>query len=148
MKNGKIFYIIVGVVVIVSLGAVFVSQKFSKPKSESGKGKISNTAPNFTPPVYGTDGTERFITIPLLLEETADQRTLSAEQEKRVIDFKKHVLARVSSPVPLKESEKNIITASVSIYPKTAEAGFFIADQHIIRFTNDELRLIKEELQK
>ncbi len=112
------------------------------------KSETESAAPPFVPPVYGIYGEERFVTLPLLLEEAAAQGTLSVEQQERVNEFKKRVLARVVSQIPLNDSERSIISATVSLSPKAGEGGFIVADQRIIQFTPDELRFIMEALKK
>ncbi|KKU59371.1 MAG: hypothetical protein UX81_C0010G0034 [Parcubacteria group bacterium GW2011_GWA2_47_12] len=137
--------IIVEIVALIVLALFFFMsvQRGSPPNNEA-----DIAAPPFVPPVYGVYGNERFVTLPFLIEETASQGVLSEEQKHRVNEFKKNVLARAVSQIPFDDSEKDIILASISTSSKIVEDGFVVADQNILQFTENELRLIKEKLQK
>lgn len=102
---------------------------------------------DFKPPVYGTDGDERFVALPLFFDNIS-ANGLSAEQKRRMVDFKKHILARAVSKIPLKATEKSIIAASISTNTKQDADGSFVIGHDLLQFTEDELRLISNALQK
>jgi hypothetical protein len=134
---------VVVVLVIVGIGSLLWRQKVTETTTPT----TLQTAEAFIPPVYGSDGTEVFITLPLFLEKRTDKNTLSAEQRQRVSEFKKHILARATSRIPLKESEKAIIFGSIST-DASATGDSVVVNQALLQFTETELGVISQALQK
>src|SRR3989338_9892753 len=100
--------------IIVEIAALVVLALFFFVSVQRG----SESVDTFVPPVYGTDENEQFITLPFFLEGTSSNNGLSEEQKQHVNGFRKHILARTTSAIPLRETEIDIILVSISTTTK------------------------------
>ncbi len=138
----KILFFI-GATILVVVVVVFAKNTYEVTTSVE---TVTNSPEEkFVPPIYGSDGSEIFVTLPLTFESISS-RGFTLSEKQRINDFKKLILSRVMSKIPLRESEKSIIAISISTTTKPAVGGLTLADQNIFKFTADEVSLISKIL--
>lgn len=75
--------------------------------------------------------------------------TFTPDQQEKIANFKKKVLARAVSSVPLTEQEKSVISMSIGISPMLPlPGGTTVANQDVYRFSDEELRTIAEAIRR
>ena len=121
-----------------------------------GKEKRQNALPlsapqkAFTKPVYLTNESPTVLNRPLTFEVTGKKglTNLTPAQKTNVEDFKKKILDRVASGVPLTKEEKSVLSVSISTSSKEPLGGILIVDQSVYRFTASEIKLITDAIRK
>lgn len=144
MKSKNSFFITLIVVIIAVIG-FFVWRQV--PTKENTVGNTS--APQaFSPPVYVSGESPTLLTRPLYIQGVPKEglTSLTARQQKDIDDFKKKIITRVMSNSPLHSSEKTVLAISISTTTKPTIGSMVVADQALLRFSSEELRLISEAL--
>lgn len=103
----------------------------------------------FTSPVYAHDESPTELLRPLYLEILGGKPAgLSQEQKQFVADFKKKILTRIRSRVPLTSQEKTVLAISTATTTKPAIGDFLVADQSLFQFSSEELEEITRAMEK
>lgn len=145
MKPTKSIYIgtaSIAIAVILALFFLFLRGSSTSQSSNDSEGEL----PAFTPPVYGPPESDFFIDRPLHLTGVSGGG-LTAAQRQRIGEYRKKILARVVSNVPLRDDEKRFIASSIATttVPSFLEGVVFL-NQTMFQFAPDEIGLISAAL--
>jgi len=111
--NGKKILRAVGAVIVVTVvvTGIFLWQESSEPESNH----VSETIPDFIPPVYEMEESPEVLTHPLFLPIGAKGSVeITPEGERLIAEFKRKILARVAVEEPLSDQEKGVLQVSIS----------------------------------